>query len=250
MRPAGEIVARWVASQEHGEYAPAGGAALRASWAGMCGRQMAYRLMGVEPDLEREMTTELAFGVGHAVHETICEAIAESCGGVREAEATYLVGRMLLGCHVDVLVPVGDKTAVVEVKSMQSYPFDLAVGAPARRGRPAAEGEGPKWGHVLQAQIGALCHGADQVWIIYVDKSNGRIADWWLPADREAAEAEAARMAGVTYELEEGRLPLPKVPDDRGSWKMVLDPPPRGSRGGPWQCRYCDWQPSCAKRLG
>ena len=250
MRPAAEIVASWVSSEDPDSYPPAGGAVLRASWAGMCPRQIAYRLLPIEPDLTRDTQTALAFAVGDAIHDVVCRAIADECDGIREAEATYLADGILLGCHADVLVPVGDTTAVCEVKSMQSYPFDLAVGAPSRRGRPATVGTGPKWGHIMQAQLGALCHGSAHIWIVYVDKSNGRIADWWLPADHGAAREEALRMADAAHDAFAGTLPAPMVPDDHGRWKVVLDPPPRGSRGGPWQCRYCDWQPSCAKSLG
>ena len=56
-------------------------------------------------------------------------------------------------------------------------------------------------------------------------------------------------MADAAHDAFADTLPAPRVPDDHGRWKVVLDPPPRGSREAPWQCRYCDWQPTCARDL-
>ena len=162
----------------------------------------------------------------------------------------------LVGFHADALVRTWPERArvIVEIKSMARYAFDLAMGRNVR----SDEAPGPKLDHVTQAALAA--HGTDSaaVWMIYCCKDSGEIADWVIPfaepvtdpdhvwfmreTPQSLALTELERVAWIdTEHVQEKRLPERAIP----GLPIITDPPPRGSKGQPWQCRYCPVQPSC-----
>jgi hypothetical protein len=224
----------------------------RASDAGKCSRQMAFRMLEVEPDRLVPPETLMAFNVGNRFHETV-QAVMKAAIPTFEAEVvgTYKQMGIDVSCHADGMYVSPDYgVTCAEIKTISGYGFKLAVGQAHGDDPP-----GPKAEHVCQA---AICGAAPQIaaqslHMIYIDKDKGGIAEWILGMDvpypflggstpRQYAEADLERMMGVMGRIESGMLPVRYIP---GVGK-VESPPAEGSRGKPWQCRYCSWQPTCA----
>lgn len=235
---------------------------LRGSEALHCSRQVAFRIIGLSPDIPLDGATLLVFRAGHIWHDQIIQpALVERYGAEIEVMATWMP-HLGLSCWLDAAyLPATDDELVgrftkvaVEIKSMASYGFDLATGTRTRLG----ESPGPKIEHVCQSALGAMAPNvaADASHIIYASKERGVLAEWIYGLDdplphlggstaREIGTAELTRMAGILGRIENGELPRPVVPGHG----LVTNPPARDSKGQPWNCRYCAWQPTCA-RLG
>ena len=244
-----EVLSRYIAhaTAHEPEYPIVDGKPVRASWAGMCSRAVGFRVAQVPVDLERTVQTAIAFAVGDAIHDVICDALAWAFDGERETAAS--LGQC--GVHVDVSWWADGLRHSTEVKSMQPFAFDSSV-----RGVKDAPPEGPRWSHLLQAAIGATAIGADVMHLIYADKAAGRVHEWsWSRDDMipdafggevawpTAAANEVSRLEDAYLLASQGNAPLPLVP----GYGLVDDPPAKGTRGAPWQCRWCDWQPSCVR---
>jgi hypothetical protein len=86
-----------------------------------------------------------------------------------------------------------------------------------------------------------------------VNKATSDIADWIIGVDeplphldgrtvRTMVADELRRMAGILSRIDAGQLPRAVIPGHG----VVLNPPARDSKGQPWNCRYCAFQPTCA----
>lgn len=235
------------------------GTRLRGSMAGKCARAIGFEIVGHPADLEFEMSTLIAFDTGNGLHELLQRALVTHLAAEIEVACTWMPG-FDMSVNIDAVYPVaGDpvindpidwwKTAV-EIKSMQPFAFDLATGIRRRSELP-----GPKAEHLLQAGLGALAPAisATKIHMIYCDKGAGRLAEWLIGIDdelphlggttvRKMVAAEVVRMRGILARIDAGELPRPVVP----GFGLVEDPPARDSKGQPWQCRYCHYQPTCA----
>lgn len=242
-----------------GEKPTAMGTRARGSMARTCPRAMAFQIIGYPADLDFETATLVAFDTGNGLHELIQRALVTHLGAEIEVPATWMP-ELDLSVTADAVYPMVDdrrpddpvdwwRTAT-EIKSMQPFAFDLATGI-----RKRAELPGPKAEHLCQAGLAALAPSisATKVHMIYVDKASGRLAEWLIGIDDELPHlggstvrgmvaAEVVRMRGILARIDAGELPRPVVPGHG----LVIDPPARDSKGQPWNCRYCRWQPTCA----
>lgn len=224
------------------------GRRLRGSMAGGCARAVAFQVIGYPPDLDLETGTLIAFRTGSDLHDMVQEALVTHMGARIEVPID-LAPEFDMGVNADAIYP----DTAVEAKTMQPYAFDLATGV-----RKRAELPGPKAEHLLQAGFAALAPSvnARRIHMIYMCKATGRLAEWLIGVDdplphledttvREMVAAEMTRMRKILARIDAGELPKPVVPGHG----LVTDPPARESKGQPWNCRYCRWQPTC-KTLG
>lgn len=225
---------------------------LRGSWAGQCARKIGFELLAFAPDLETEGKSLRVFRAGDDCHDLIQSALVKYHGIEIEKPADWWPA-LDLGCNLDGFGPIDDKKTGVEIKSMAPFGFEIATGQRRRDELP-----GPKFEHVLQSGLGSLAPAleADQLWIIYLDKATSDIADWIIPVDmplphlddrtvRDLVDNELRRMAGILSRIDAGELPRAVIPE----YGVVQNPPAKGSKGQPWACRYCAFQPTCS-RLG
>jgi hypothetical protein len=148
----------------------------------------------------------------------------------------------------------GGKKRCVEIKSMKAYPFLKSAGGTDNFGRQV-EPEGPKIEHVLQC--GLYGHApqiqADELYLVYLNNENGRLAEWIIPLAGEPVgpdgedviprvQAELDRLTAIAADIRAGLLPWRHIP----GFGVVKDPPAADSKDNPWNCRYCAWQPLCA----
>lgn len=248
-----------------------------ASDAYSCPRRIAFGRLGVPKDIAYTQQQLMTFRAGDWYHEVASEAIIRKLNARCNVDFDWRPEFSLYGKADGVYASASDPTKrrAVEIKSQAGYGFDLATGA--RRG----EGPGPKIDHLIQAGLAALCPGIDAgaVHIVYINKDRGAVAEWVIGVDeplvhlaptgdatlaalhrapdevadliardglpiptvRSLVTAELTRLAIIGETLDAGMLPSRDVP----GYGVVDDPPEAGSRGKPWNCVYCSWQPSC-----
>lgn len=251
--PAGAAVDRMLTEQRDasGDRPHAFDRRLRASWAGSCSRKMGFELIGFPPDLETEAKSLRIFDAGDRIHDLIQSAMVQCYGAEIEVPSDWGPD-INLGCNLDG-VYCNPGTTGFEIKSMAPYGFEIATGQRRRDELP-----GPKYEHVLQSGLGTLAPtiNGELLHIIYYNKATSDIADWIFGVDeplphledrtvREMVADELRRMAGILSRIDNGELPKAVIP----GYGVVEKPPARGSKGQPWGCRYCDFQPTCS-RLG
>ncbi len=206
-----------VGSVPSSAYAIVANAPMRASWAGMCERQISY-MLSAEPasDAGPDPAREIAFAVGHAIGDLIARALRDLYPeGAPEAEGVIGQagdGRPLIGCHAD----YATATDLWEIKTMKSYAFGLALQ------------RGVQDHHLTQAALGAKALGATQVHLVYVDKDQGRLAEWAYGPDvwQPMAEREVARFAAIWSALPKLGAPIDEARKH-------------------WRCRFCAWATTC-----
>lgn len=232
-----------------GPRATADDTALRGSWARDCARRIAFQVLDVPPDLDIDGATLTAFEVGRSFHESIQAALVAELGAECEVAVSYKDEGLDLSGHADGVYTHDGEKVLVEIKSVAAYGWNLAVSG------NRYEGPGPKAEHLTQAGLYALAPQvqAHAVHMIYVNKDKGTVAEWVIGVDeplphlngetvRWLAEDEKARMADILDALSIGAVPARDIP----GFGVVDNPPPRGSKGQPWSCRYCGHQPTCA----
>ena len=225
---------------------------LRASWAGGCSRKIGFELIAFPADLETEARSLRIFRAGDDCHDLIQSALVDVYGLEIEVAADWWP-LLDLGCNIDCNGEMFDKNTGVEIKSMAPFGFEIATGQRRRDELP-----GPKFEHTLQSGLGTLAPtiNGEQLWIIYINKATSEIADWLFSVDeplphlgnrtvREMVADELRRMAGILSRVDNGELPRAVIP----GYGVVTNPPARASKGQPWPCRFCSWQPTCS-RLG
>ncbi|HKR51564.1 MAG TPA: hypothetical protein VJT72_18680 [Pseudonocardiaceae bacterium] len=224
---------------------------LRASWAGGCSRRMGFELIGFPPDLETEAKSLRIFDAGDRAHDLLQSAMVSQYDMEIEVPADWWP-ELDLGCNLDGVYDYNGVTGF-EAKSMAPFGFEIATGQ-RRRDEPP----GPKFEHVLQSGLGSLAPtiNAEKLHIVYYNKANSDIADWVFGVDeplphlegrtvRSMVADELRRMAGILTRVDNGELPRAVIPGHG----VVTNPPAKDSKGQPWNCRYCAFQPTCS-RLG
>ena len=203
------------------DYPIAGGATLRASWAGSCERVVSYRVHGVEPSDPLPLSLRFAFAVGHAVHDVVQAGLgALFPDGEAEKEGSFPYGEhgeLTVGFHADFWRPGGWSPGVItEIKTMQTFAFSKA----------RKEGVQP-W-HLAQAGIAAFGLRLEWVELVYVDKAKGDLDIYrfdhtqWVPP---ATQALFSMVRAATVELGE------RIDPNRQHWR----------------CRSCQYYTRCGQ---
>ncbi len=212
---------------------------IRMSQAGKCLRQIAYDAIGHPADVPLSDATVASFTAGDMWHETLQAYLAAKLGAEIEVECSLPLGDEILIGHCDALVTdeMG-RLAVWEIKSMAPYSWKLTV-----KGGKDTPPEGPKPEHITQASLYAKALGADIITLAYVDKATGTWATHSQDVDMQAVSHQMDDFHTVKTAIDSGYLPARVIP----GYGVVDNPPDRQSKNQPWQCRYCPYQPSCAK---
>ena len=242
----------------------------RGSMAASCSRQIAYRLCDTEPSNPLTGADYWRFGLGTMVHNQLKPAIdrwldkEDGVTAIEEAEVE--LGDYGYG-HVDLTLKAGDKTIVVELKTINGTGFKKAIG-----------GEGPRHSALVQGAMYAHASNADLLIICYLTMellspnyaeakgfdNTGRFGAEWHFTKEEftpIAEAEIARLDYIADNLVQG-LPH-EVPrmfseyDPEIPWGAEIIDPSTGAwvleednqllaKGKTWMCNYCNYQDRCA----
>ncbi len=233
------------------------GTALRGSSAHNCARQLGFEVARVAECERMPYETLLAFHIGHAMHERVQTGLHALWPDFQSEVKCDLrpFGYDLSG-HADGLMVEGNKSVVVEIKTMGAFPFKLAL--KGGKGEPP----GPKIEHLLQSGIYAAGLQADGVCLVYISKETsyrdgvlpGMMLEFYVGMDevvepydrtlRELVIEELDRMQGIWEQVQAGQIPERYVPGHGH-----VDPVPRyqgGSKEQPWNCRYCRWRSDCA----
>jgi hypothetical protein len=240
-------------------------APLIASEALKCSRRIAFRLFGVDPDI-RYTRAELArFEEGDYIDATAAEVLVAERDAKLQVPFNWLPLLRLKGKADAGYRTVGvARRVVVEVKSINEKGWSRAVGM--WNGVPAA----PKAEWLLQGGLAACSPSIDAplVHVVLVDNERDEVAEWLVDVDepldlpdwpvevdwetgeiirpsvRRMVLGELWRQAEVLASCEQGTLPARVVP----GWGFVSIPPSRDEeKADPWQCRWCPYQPTCAK---
>jgi hypothetical protein len=228
---------------------------LRGSDAYACARRIAFGALRVPKDVPYSPDTLMAFDAGQHHHTRLQGLLASKFGAELEVECSYREAGVDLSGHADATYQWGQKKHCVEIKSMKSYPFIRAAGGRDNFGH-IVPAEGPKPEHVVQCGIYAdspqiqadICH------MVYINKEDGRVAEWLIPLKGEPfgpdgkdvhqlVVEELARLKGIEADIRAQMLPWRRIPGHG----LVKTPPAADSKDEPWNCRYCPWQPTCAK---
>ena len=242
----------------------------RGSMAASCSRQIAYRLCDTEPSNPLTGADYWRFGLGTMVHNQLKPAIdrwldkEEGVTAIEEAEVE--LGEHGYG-HVDLTLKAGDKTIVVELKTINGTGFKKAIG-----------GEGPRHSALVQGAMYAHASNADLLIICYLTMellspswaeargfdNTGRFGAEWHFTKEEftpIAEAEIDLLYYIADNLVQG-LPH-EVPrmfseyDPEIPWGAEIIDPSTGAwvleednqllaKGKTWMCNYCNYQDRCA----
>lgn len=228
---------------------------IRGSDAYRCGRQITFGALKVPRVVPYTTDTLMAFDAGKHHHTRLQGILASQFGAELEVPCSYKEQGIDLSGHADAAYTLNDDKRVVEIKSMKAYPFLKSAGGTDRYGRDV-DPEGPKLDHMVQAGIYGLSPQikADTLHLAYINKEDGRVAEWLIPITGEPVGphgedvytlvmAELGRLTRIAEDIRKGRLSWRRIP----GFGVVKDPPAAESKDEPWNCRYCGWQPLCAK---
>ncbi len=242
----------------------------RGSMAASCARQIAYRLCGTEPSNPMTGADYWRMSLGTMVHNQLKPAIDKWLEKETEVtaieEAEVELGEHGYG-HVDLTLKAGDKTIVVELKTINGTGFKKSIG-----------GEGPRHSALVQGAMYAHASNADLLIICYLTMellspswaeargfdNTGRFGAEWHFTKEEftpIAEAEISRLDWIADNLDQGfpeEIPRmfseydPEIPwgaevidPSTGAWMLEEDGHLLG-KGKTWMCNYCQYQDECA----
>jgi CRISPR/Cas system-associated exonuclease Cas4 (RecB family) len=203
-----------------------------ASEAGACRRKVAFRVAGFDRTEPMDIHGQVATRMGTDLHDLVEKAL--SIDGVMHEVAWQLVGYKVTG-RSDLV----GQTTVAEIKSMHSYPFEMAV-----HGIRGSEPSGPKMEHLLQAAMGAEALDKDQVRLIYVNKARTvkteTFAQFTVDYDGELRASTVDELQALSHIVD-------AVADDKlvaREYNGEVIENPTGTR---WPCGYCGWKSLCAE---
>lgn len=227
---------------------------LRGSDAYRCKRQIAFGALKVPRAVPFPTDTLMAFDAGQHHHTRLQGLLASKFGAELEVPISYKEQGIDVSGHADAAYLWKGKKRCCEIKSMKAYPFLKSAGGTDKYGR-TVEPEGPKIDHILQCGLYGYAPQiqADELYLVYLNKEDGRLAEWIIPMAGEPVgpdgedvitlvKAELDRLSGIAADIGNGLLPWRDVP----GFGVVKDPPGPDSKDDPWNCRYCGWQPLCA----
>jgi hypothetical protein len=228
---------------------------LRGSDAYRCGRQITFGALKVPRVVPYTTDTLMAFDAGQHHHTRLQGLLASKFGAELEVQCSYKDQGIDLSGHADAVYTLDNDKRCVEIKSMKSYPFLKSAGGTDRYGRDV-DPEGPKIDHMVQAGLYGLSPQiqADTLHMAYLEKETGRVAEWLIPIKGQAVGprgedvytlvmAELGRLTRIAEDIRKGLLSWRRIP----GYGVVKDTPAAESKDEPWNCRYCAWQPLCAK---
>lgn len=227
---------------------------LRGSDAYRCARQIAFGALKVPRVVPYSTDGLMAFDAGQHHHTRLQGILASKFDAQLEVAVSYREQGIDVSGHADAAYLWAGKQRVVEIKSMKAFPFLKSAGGTDNFGRTVTP-EGPKIDHVVQA--GIYGHApqirADTLHLVYINKEDGRIAEWLLdmgdpfgPDGTKIVELvvdELDRLTRIAEDISNGLLPWRTIPGHG----VVKDPPAADTKSQPWNCRYCSWQPLCAR---
>jgi hypothetical protein len=227
---------------------------LRGSDAYRCDRQIGFGALKVPRIVPYTTDGLMAFDAGQHHHTRLQGLLASKFGAELEVQVSYREQGIDLSGHADAVYLWGGKKRCTEIKSMKSFPFLKSAGGTDNFGRQV-EPEGPKIEHVVQCGLYGYAPQiqADELYLVYLNKENGRLAEWLIPMQGEPVgpdgedvitlvKAELGRLTAIATDIGNGLLPWRRIP----GYGVVKDPPAADSKDNPWNCRYCGWQPLCA----
>jgi len=242
----------------------------RGSMAGSCARQIAYSIKGVEETNLKDASDYWRFWLGSATHAELFPAMKEwannSEGLTITEEMEVTLGENGYG-HIDLVLDVGDKKVVIELKTINGTGYKKAIG-----------GGGPRYSALLQGSLYANGIDADLLVIAYVAMENCTdswveqrgfdaltkfTSEWHYTPDQfnPRAEAEVSRMEWITEQLNDGReaKEIPRMfsefdPDI--PWGAEVIDPRTGAwvleqydtliaKSRTWMCAYCSYKDRC-----
>ncbi len=202
-----------------------------ASEAGSCRRRVAFRVAGFDRTEPMDIHGKVATRMGTDLHDVVQRAL----GDIVETEVPWELPEWSVTGRADII----GKKVVGEIKSMHSYPFEMAV-----HGKRGGEPEGPKMEHLLQAAMSAEALNKDQVRLIYVNKAKtaktSTFAQWTVPYDdelREATHKELLALRRAVNFVVDGEMLTERSYNDEDIEN------PSGTR---WPCGYCGWKSICS----
>ena len=210
----------------------------RMSQAGKCTRQMAFEALSWEPDISLSDSIIRNFSAGDTWHDLAQEWLCDAFGAEIEVDCELKLcsGEIVTG-HADALVVVGSHRVVWEIKSMAPYSWDRAV-----EGTKVSDPEGVRDDHWLQASLYAVALRANEITVAYVNRATGEWATENMNVDRIGVDDWLLRTNYISGMIDAKMLPSRMI-----GGEVIQSPPPASSKDGPWQCRYCPYQPTCSK---
>lgn len=242
-----ELIRAHIAAQPKKEYK-----SWRASSIGLCPRAHSYRRAGIEPTSPKDDRTLAKFKAGDIFHdfvESITAVEVERLGGTVSSEAELYDKELDLGGRYDLLIELGDKRVLKDVKSQQSGFFhrlhreatvrldkSLDDSTPEERQRATREALWEKHPHMVM-QLGAymvLLERAgtpvDEGVIVRISKDDLSVSETHFKLSDRLGEREPSLGELVLREL--GVLNQHRA-------KGTLAP--CTCKDDPWRVKYCDY---------
>jgi hypothetical protein len=236
--------------EEEGPKPTADGTLFRGSNALGCTRRIAFEALQVEPAVGIDTATLTSFDIGRMYHELIQAALERE----HQAQCEVPVSWRAVGHNISGHADAAYDRRCAEIKSMKAFAWSLATEGNGYD----HTGPGPKREHLVQAGIYAMSPQIDaaELHMIYVNKDTGQLAEWVLGVHEplvhlgdggtttiaKEVRKELARLDEIEAQLVAGVMPAREIP---GYGPVDHLPPPAGSKGKPWNCRYCPYQPIC-----
>lgn len=241
---------------------------IRASWAGMCARRIAYAVAGIEDSNPTTAADAWRFNTGSMVHEAIQRVITARFPG-STIETKVRLSDIGSG-HIDVVLLKPDgKRVVIEIKTINGFGFRRMFGR---------DGEGPRYSGVVQGALNAaaLDPPADELMLVVfslevmsswqaqklglMSEFKRFAAQWTYTRDEfmQIAHEETVRLRRIIELVDQGDLQyVPRIiPDPSLAPHEVISPKKgtlaiknhEGARVGvqsTWHCNYCSYQDHC-----
>lgn len=227
-----------------------------------CSRRIGFRLFGTPPDIKYTRAELARFEDGDFIDSVAGEVFAQELDARTQVHFNWLPEVRLKGKADAGYRDPTRRKVIAETKSINEKGWSRCVGL--WDSVPAA----PKVEWLVQVGLAACSPTLDAqlVHIVLVDDDRLEVAEWiigvdtpldlpeWpatldpdtgeiaLPTIRDLVTAEVVRQAQILEECENGTLPARDIP----GFGPVVEPPSRfEEHTAPWQCRFCQFQPTC-----
>ncbi len=248
------------------------GSRVRASWAGMCARRIAYGVANIEETDPTTVADAWRMNIGTLLHDHIQKAIIKAFPGSEAEVKVPLLGGVGSG-HMDLMVKMPDgKRISCEIKSVNGFGFKKMVSS--------SNPEGPRLSYMLQAALNAAamdplpdemviavfsleCISPSEAQKNSIRSEYGRFSAQWSFTQEEflaIAAEESARLNRIVELVDEsGPVAVPRIIPDPTMPSHVVIRPDRGllalkgengediGTGFTWHCGYCSYQTRCSE---
>lgn len=236
-----------------------------------CDRQLYYQLADVEESDPSTLSDYWTFWLGQLVHDALQPIIMRMYPGAAEVKIDLRPLGIPGSSHSDlqVVAEVDGHRTLIEIKSVNGFGFKMQ--ATKFQGPP----QGPRYGAVMQAALGAAAQEIDRIVVLLValervgpnlvewttDTEAGRfLAEWHFTVDelRPHIDAEVKRISRILADVEAAtpsarELHDPEYPDgavvlrplaSKAPWSLTIDGNVVDS-GTYWGCGYCRFFTQC-----